>query len=279
MPISSLPLMVYGNMPLDGGFLRLHPEEKDDLLRENPSAVKFLRRIIGGNDFLDGLERWCLWIDDAELEDALQINGIKTRIEQVKQFRMSGGAVARTLVNRSHQFRDRREAKNYAIVVSYTGSERSDYVPSGFCFKDFIVMESAQVIYDPEPYIFGILSSTMYMTWIRAAGGNRRAGARYSGGFSHNTFPIPALTESLKEIVLSHVWNILTERERHSEKTISQLYDLQKMPADLLQAHRDLDTARGPLLSFKTICDTARTGRASVPIACRNEVKCWTHIE
>jgi hypothetical protein len=46
-----------------------------------------------------------------------------------------------------------------------------------------------------------------------------------------------------KEEITELVFNILDEREQHSEKTLVQMYDPDKMPQDLKEAHHQLDLA------------------------------------
>jgi hypothetical protein len=242
-PLSRIPEMSYGNMPLEGGHLRLSTEEKDNLLSINPTAKKFIRRVIGGDEFLQGLDRYCLWINDDEYDEAIKLSGIKSRIDLVRDFRIDGGDVARTLANRSHQFRFRNEAKENLILIPCTSSERREYLQCGFFDSSHVTMNSAQILYDPEPYVFGLLSSKMHMLWSKATAGCLESRLRYSAMLCYNTFPVPNLSTSTKEEIYNCSLNILEARENHSEKTIAQLYDPDKMPNDLREAHQINDLA------------------------------------
>jgi type II restriction/modification system DNA methylase subunit YeeA len=242
-PLSNLPEMTYGNMPLEGGFLKLSIDEKNKLTNNNIMAVKFVRKLIGGDEFLKGHERFCLWIDDKDLNEALQIQEIKERIESVYKFRINGGDVAKTLVDKSHQFRYRTEAKNNFIVIPCTSSERRQYIPCGFYDKSFITLNSVQVIYDPELWIFGILSSRIHMAWVRTVAGRLKTDYRYSSALCYNTFPITSLTSKTKQEIMVHVYNVLEVREKYSEETIAEMYDPDKMPEELRDAHYHLDLA------------------------------------
>lgn len=242
-PLSSIPIMSYGNMPLEGGHLRFGREEKESLIKSSSSTKKFIKKVIGGDEFLQGLERFCLWIDDSELKEANAIPEIKKRIQLVKEFREDGGDVARTLVHKSHQFRYRNIARETLILIPCTSSERREFLQCGFFDSSYITMNSAQVVYDSEPYIFGILSSKMHMLWSKATAGCLESRLRYSAMLCYNTFPVPELSKSNKDEIYKQSLNVLAEREAHSEKTIAQLYDPEKMPDGLREAHHQLDIA------------------------------------
>lgn len=241
-PISSFPIMTYGNMPLEGGFLRFKDEEKREI-EKSKGIKKFIRKVIGGEEFLKGINRYCFWIEDNELEEALEYKEIKDRIDKVKQFRINGGDVARTLLSRSHQFRYRHSPKNEQIVVPCTSSEGRYYIPCGIYDSSYISLNSIQTINDAQPYIFGIVSSRMHMVWVRNVGGKLKTDYRYSAKLCYNTFPFPDITTKQKENLNLYVFAILDERAKHPSKTMAQLYNPTTMPKGLLQAHQELDTA------------------------------------
>ncbi len=241
VPLSELPQMCYGNMPLEGGFLKLSKQEKLELERKDNRASKFIRPLIGGEEFLKGYERYCLWIEDDDLEEAMDIDIIKERIEKVYQFRITGGEVARTLVSKSHQFRYRKVAKRNFIIIPCTSSEKREYLQCGLYDKEYITLNSVQVINDSDLYVFGILSSKLHMLWTKATCGCLKNDIRYSTKICYNTFPVPPLSDETKQNIEECVYNILYTREKYSEKTIGQLYDLDKMPQDLKEAHQRLD--------------------------------------
>ena len=235
--------MVFGNMPLEGNFLKLSEEEKNELIKTNPNSSKFIRQLIGGDELLKSILRYCLWIEDEDLNEINDIKPILDRIEKVLDFRINGGDVARSLVHKCHQFRYRRTAKNNFILIPCTTSDRREYMQCGFFNKSVIAIHSAQVIYDSEPYIFSILSSKVHMQWVKAVGGYLGTSIRYSTEICYNSFPFPLISEHQKIELENCVFKILEEREKHSEKTLAQLYDPDKMPEGLREAHRQNDLA------------------------------------
>ncbi|HEN5564313.1 TPA: class I SAM-dependent DNA methyltransferase, partial [Legionella pneumophila] len=241
-PLSNhLPEMIYGNMPLEGNHLKLTAIEKDEMVSQNPEVEKFIRPLIGGDEFIKRKDRWCLWINEEDVNEAFQIPAIQTRINKVKKFRESGGEVARSLIDRSYQFRYRHTAKSHLILVPCTSSEKRNYLPCGIFPSNYITLNSAHVIYDSEIWIFGVLSSRMHMIWTYAVAGRLESRIRYSSALCYNTFPLPELSENQKNSIQNHTYCIIEEREKHPEMIIADLYDPETMPQALLDAHCSLD--------------------------------------
>lgn len=242
-PLSALPKMTSGNKPLDGGHLVLSTEEKDAFLNNDPRSKPFLKKFIGSYEFINGADRWCLWIPDNKVSDALGVSDINDRVNQVREFRLSSGNNARNKAKTSHRFEFANEPKVVQIIVPRVSSERRTYVPMGFLGPEIVVADSAQVIFDPEPFVFGVMTSLMHMIWMRVTSGRLKSDYRYSSETTYNTFPIPNLTDKQKQNITQHVYNVLEEREKHPEKTMSDLYDPDTMPDGLREAHRNLDLA------------------------------------
>lgn len=242
--ISNLPLMPKGNMPYDGGNLSLSEQEKEKLINDYPEATKFIKKLIGAEEFLDGKQRFCLWMSNKNLNDALKIEPIKIRIENVKNMRLSStDKAAHKLAERAHQFRETNETTTSSLIIPLTTSERRTYIPLGFVNGEYIATNAVSVIYNAEPWIFGVISSAMHMAWVRAVGGSLETRIRYSSVLCYNTFPFPNISKKQKEELTELVFGILDEREKHSQKTLAQLYDPDKMPEGLRKAHHALDRA------------------------------------
>ena len=132
LPISSLPPMLTGNSPYDGGHLLLTPDERRTLISRYPHSVGLIKRIYGSADYISGDERFCLWITDDNLEDAMEIGDVAERISQVVASRKIGGEVARGLIDKPHRFRYTHTALKSLIIIPRHSSERRDYIPFGF---------------------------------------------------------------------------------------------------------------------------------------------------
>lgn len=243
-PISDFPKMNFGNMPNDGGGLILSEKERDNLINQHPNSNKFIKLLLGSAEFIRGNKRYCLWIDDDDLEEALSIPFVKKRVELTRKHRLkSKDKGTNKLAERSHQFRDRNRPIDNQLIIPRVSSERRDYIPMGYLPNDIVVSDSALVIYDAEPIMLAIIHSRMHMVWVRTVGGKLKTDYRYSARLCYNTFPFPDISIKQKETLNQYVFDILDEREKHPEKTMAQLYDPDKMPAGLQLAHQALDEA------------------------------------
>jgi hypothetical protein len=242
--ISSLPEMIRGDMPIDGGNLILSNEEKECLLEEYPISGKFIRKFIGTNEFLKSTNRWCLWINDENVREALRIPSISRRVEAVRLMReKSTNKSTLEFAKTPHLFGQIRHMDVKSIIVPRTASERRIYIPVGFVDKETIVSDLASTIPYQSIFVFSIISSSLHMIWVRTVAGGLETRIRYSSGLCYNTFPFPEITDKQKTNLEDHVFNVLDEREKYPEKTMAELYDPDKMPAGLLKAHQDMDLA------------------------------------
>lgn len=243
-PISDISPMTLGDMAKDGGHLILSTHEKDMMIDACPNAEKFVRKLIGAQEFIRGGERWCLWISKSDLDEALAIPIINERIKKVAVSRLESKKVATQEFSRlPYRFVEIRKQEVASILVPTVSSERRRYIPIGFNNPEDIIAAPNQVIYNPVPYVFAVISSGMHMTWVRTVAGRLKTDYRYSSALCYNTFPFPDITEAQKNALEENVFKVLDEREKHSEKTMAELYDPNKMPEGLRQAHHEMDIA------------------------------------
>lgn len=242
--ISKFPELVRGSMPSDGGNFTLTYEEKEKLIKEYPSAIKFCKKLVSGGDFLNGKERYCLWILDEDLIEANNIPLIRERLDAVRDFRLKSDAPSTIeYSNYPNRFRQIAYKESECIVIPLTSSIRRKYIPFSFLPTGYVVTNSAGVIYDAKPMYFGIISSLIHMVWVSVVAGKLKTDYRYSSVLCYNNFPFPHINSSQKQELENCVFKILEEREKHSEKTLAQLYDPDKMPEGLREAHRQNDLA------------------------------------
>lgn len=243
-PLSNLPEMKFGNKPNDGGALIFDEVTLNRLEAEYPAINRFIKKMVGSYEFINGVKRFCFWISNNELEDARKFKAVSDAIEKCKKHRSASvDEGARKLAERPHQFRDLNIAVESAFVIPNVSSERRDYIPIGIIGNDTVISNSASAIYDAQPWLFGVIHSKLHMVWVSAVGGKLKTDYRYSAKLCYNTFPFPDITLKQKENLNLYVFAILDERAKHPEKTMAQLYDPDKMPKGLKQAHEELDRA------------------------------------
>jgi hypothetical protein len=240
--ISGLPDMSFGNMPVDGGNLLLSADEAASLGLSKHDEETFLRRIYGSAEFIRGVVRKCLWIPDDKLPQASQITSIRARIDDVREMRLkSKDAGTKEMASRAHQFREMHGSESHTLIVARVSSESRELLPVGLLDSQSVVSDSAFALYDAPLWNMALIASRLHLVWIATVCGKLETRYRYSNTLGWNTFPVPTLTEKNKADLTRCAEDILLAREHHFPATIADLYDPDKMPADLRAAHERND--------------------------------------
>lgn len=238
--ICGLPKMILGNAPFDGGNLILNQEK----VRDIDEGRQYLRKLVGAAEFMSNTYRYCIWLNNDQLANVKSIKWINERIESTYSMRENSiDSGTKKLAERAHQFRDRSETISYSCLVPRVGSNRREYIPAGIISKEFIIGDSCQVIYNCDEYLLSIISSKIHLCWVKSVSGYLKNDYRYSSVLSYNTFPFPKISKEKEKELEECAYMILETRERYPEKTLAQLYDPDKMPDDLREAHRLNDLA------------------------------------
>jgi hypothetical protein len=242
--IAGFPEMIIGSKISDNGNLLLEAFEKEKMITQFPASEKFLKKYIGAQEFIDSSHRYCIHVDKNNFKEAIKIKELNERFEKVKAFRLKSKKDATKKKASTPYFFDEDKYQNGDfILVPQTSSELRKYIPIGYFDGSYVPSNGARVIYNSEPWLFGIISSKMHMVWIHATAGRLETRIQYSNTLCYNTFPFPDITLKQKENLNLYVFAILDERAKHPEKTMAQLYDPDKMPKSLRQAHEELDRA------------------------------------
>jgi len=227
--------------------LIIDTQEKELLLSEFPPIGPYLRKIYGGEEFINNTVRWCLWLVDAPTSLMRSSRLIRDRLDKVKRFRLSSNrAATQKLASTPYLFGENRQPTTEYILVPKVSSETRQYMPLGFLPPDVIASGSALVIPDASRFHFGILSSIMHMSWMRQVGGRLESRYQYSVRLVYNNFPWPESTTGEQQArVTDCAQKLLDTRSGFTEKgaTLADLYDPLTMPAPLLKAHQALDRA------------------------------------
>ncbi|WP_269613294.1 class I SAM-dependent DNA methyltransferase [Prochlorococcus marinus] len=237
------PSMIYGNKATDGGNLIVSQEEARRMVREEPLVEYFLKPYFGSAEFINNTSRVCIWVDDNERIEANQLSCLNDRFNSVAKFRsLSKAKETRQAAEFGYRFRQiQGRPGETAIIIPRVSSEMRAYIPVGLLSKGAIISDSAFAIYEPQLWAFAILSSRLHMTWVSVVCGKLETRLRYSNTLGWNTFPLPFLTEKNKIELSRCSENILLARENYFPTSISQLYDVNQMPDDLLNAHKQND--------------------------------------
>ena len=244
-PLSDIPKMCWGNKPTDGGHFLLSPQEKTKLLEIEPAAQKFVRPYMGGFDFINGEQRFCLWLSDADASEIRKLPIVMARVEQVREFRANSRAEStRRYAKFPMLFRQIAQPNSDYLAVPEVSSENRPYIPIAFISKDVICSNTLQFVPDAKLYHFGILTSAMHMAWVKQICGRLKSDYRYSNSLVYNNFPWPE-SPSFKHRsdVETAAQSVLDARQKFPKATLADLYDPLAMPPALVKAHADLDRA------------------------------------
>lgn len=241
--ISRLPQIIRGCMPYDGGNLLLSLSEKDSLVAEHPQAEKYIKKIYSAADYINGLTRFCLWISDDDRNNAESIPFIQDRISKTAEMRLkSPDEGARNLANRPHQFREFNACNGNTLIIPSTSSANRNYIPIGYADANTIVTNAMYSVFDAPIWVFGIVTSMMSMLWMKTIGGKLKTDYRYTN-LCYNSFPFPKISEQQRKELEEYAEDVILVREEFTELTLAQMYDPDKMPQRLRDAHRALDLA------------------------------------
>jgi hypothetical protein len=240
-PLGTQSEMTFGNTPIDGGHLLLSRDERDALQLTPAQQGRFIRRIYGSAEFIRGLERYCLWIEDQHLAEAQTIHPIAQRLRDVRNMRLNGGKTARDIAERPHQFQRMYFGKHSTLIVPSVSSETRAYLPCGYAPAGTIVSNLAFALYDAPLWNMALIASRLHLVWIGTVCGKMKTDFRYSNTLGWNTFPVPLLTEQNKADLTRCAEDILLAREAHFPATIADLYAPDAMPANLRRAHERND--------------------------------------
>ncbi len=231
--------MLLGNFAKDGGNLILSGTEAKAL---DGFAAPFVRPIYGAQEFISGVQRFCLWMGDGDVEHASRSDEVKARLRRVAEVRAgSKKAATQEWSKRPHRFVEIRSPDySNAILVPRVSSEERPYLPVGLLPQKSVVTE-AFALYDAPLWSMALVASRMHLVWIATVCGQLETRYRYSNTLGWNTFPVPTLTDKNKSDLTRCAEDILLAREHHFPATIADLYDAETMPADLRSAHERND--------------------------------------
>ncbi len=254
-----IPPLSNGSKPTDNGHLFLNREEYDELLKIEPQAKRWIKKFLGADEFLNAKERWCLWLAGATEEDLRGMPVVQKRVEAVRVFRLA--STKENTVKRAeipHLFdQDRQPTSGSYILMPRVSSERRTYVPLGFYSVDVISSDRNFILPNGSLYEFGVLSSLIHNDWMRLVAMRLKSDYSYGNKVVYNTFPWPTASIAQQTEIERIAEELLLTREDYPGKTLAELYDPDKMPAGLLEAHQTLDRAVDRLYRDRPFKDAA----------------------
>ena len=244
-PFFNVPSMIYGNKPTDNRNLLLTPADRDELIKKNPRAEKWIRPFMGAEEFIKGKKRFCLWLKDCPPDELRKMPLVYERVKNVREFRLqSKKAATRKLADKPTLFTEIRQPTTDYLLIPRVSSSSRRYIPIGYIDAKTIASDAVFVLPDADLFLFGVLTSSIHMAWMRLVAGRLRNDYRYSNTLVYNTFPFPLYyPDTWKPRVEKTAQKILDARANYPNATYADLYDEISMPYDLRKAHEENDLA------------------------------------
>lgn len=243
-PLLDVKPMIFGSMANDGGYLILSSEEKEELLKKYPGSSRFIRKFLGAREFINGLDRWCLWINPENLLEASKIKPIMERVSKVKETRLkSKRKSTRELANYSYRFGEVRQPDTQYLLIPRVSSENRRYIPIGYIDESVVASDAVMLVPESSISLFSILSSNVHMAWVRTTAGRLKSDYRYSASIVYNNFPFINLNTENKKMLKKTGNQILKARNIYKDWSLADLYNELTMPPELRKAHQENDKA------------------------------------
>lgn len=245
-PLSDVPAIGIGSQPIDNGNYLFTPEEKTGFLSKEPAAEKYFHKWLGSQEFIRGIERWCLWLGEVKWVDLKNLPCCRERIENVRNYRLASSR-KQTLkaAERPNHFGTEIISDSSAIIIPKVSSERRRYIPMGFVGPETLCSDLVFLIPNASLYHFGVLQSQFHNAWTRTVAGRLKSDYRYSGGIVYNNFVWPEPAEAQRKEVERCAQSVLAARDAQQGATLADMYDPKNETffPELVAAHRELDAA------------------------------------
>ena len=225
-PLANIPPARFGSKPTDGGNLIVETNDHEEVASD-PVAAKYLRPFRMGRELVRGLDRWCLWMaDDFDPGDLGRSRILRERIEAVREKRLSSKRKAtQEAATTPHLFQENHQPDEAYVGIPAVVSESRHFYTAAHLSPEVVAGNKLYVATDPEGLLFGLISSSMFITWQRAVGGRLKSDLNFANTLTWNTFPVPELTEEQRERIIKAGKRVLEARAIHPERSLAEHYN------------------------------------------------------
>ncbi len=242
--IMDVPKLILGSMAKDGGGFLIEPEEYAQIQKEDPDALKWIRRFMMGREFINNIDRYCIWLVGANPAEIRKSPTIMKHLEIVREYRASSTAPStRKLAETPTLFAQVAQPDKSYVAIPAVSTCRRQYIPIGFLPKEVVAGHKLFIVPDAEIYHFGILTSNVHNAWMRMVAGRMKSDYSYTSTMVYNTFPWPTPDEKQRQKIEATAQAILDARALYPDNCLADLYDEMTMPPELRKAHRANDAA------------------------------------
>lgn len=240
-----LPEVCFGSKPADGGNLIVEAEDYPQVAAD-PIAAKYLRPFRMGREVVRGLDRWCLWMhtEDFDPRDIDRSPILKERVRACATFRQGSKKKATVLgAQTAHLFQENHQPSEPYVAIPRVVSETRPFYTAAHLSEEVIAGDQLYTALDPDGFLFGIISSSMFITWQRTVGGRMKSDLRFSNKIVWNTLPLPEVSDKQRAAIIAAGQGVLEARAEQPGVSLADMYNPLAMAPSLLKAHRALDRA------------------------------------
>ncbi|WP_174720299.1 class I SAM-dependent DNA methyltransferase [Streptomyces spongiicola] len=236
-----LPEVTAGSKAVDWGHLTLNEDEFAEL-SQDPIVRPYIRLYLGGDELINNEHRWCLWLVDADLEATQTNANVAERLATVRKLRLESPKVAtRKAAVTPHLFEQRRQPLGAYLGIPQTFSDSRRYATVARLPETVIASIKLFTAKDPDGYLFGVISSSMFLTWQRTVGARMKSDPSFTNTIVWNTLPLPPVSQDLRGRIAAAGKSVLAARDLAPAKSLAEHYKADSMDPALLAAHDSLD--------------------------------------
>ena len=251
-PICDVPEIGIGNKPIDDGNYLFTADQKRVFIALEPASKKWFRRWLGADEFLNGYERWCLWLGECPPDELRAMPHAMKRVQAVKAFRLASKSMGtQKIASTPTRFHVENIPRRPFLILPEVSSERRAFIPFGFSPPQTLCSNLVKLAPKATLFHFGVLTSTMHNAWVRTTCGRLKSDYRYSKDIVYNNFPWPELQGNkptaqqirAQAAIETEAQGVLDARAQFPDSSLADLYDPLSMPPALTKAHQKLDAA------------------------------------
>ena len=255
--------VTFGNMPRDGGYLIVTPEDYDSVMADL-IASKYVRPFLGSEELLHNKMRWCLWLTELDPADIAKSPVLKERIEGVKAIRLASKAPSTRGMAATPALFGQRPAQ---LTEPYLGiprvvSDSRRYYPATRLQANVVPSDRLFTAPDPDGLLFAIICSSMFITWQKTVGNRPKSDPSFSNTLVWNNLPLPALSGGTRAKIIAAGEAIQTARNLHPKRSLADHYNPLAMDPALISAHNKLDALVDRAFGSAKICANERERQA-----------------
>lgn len=235
-PIFYYREMQNGNVPLDGGALKVEESEYEDF-----KDCPYMKRLVGGDELLHNKKRYVIWLTNVSETEISRFPKVAERVKQCRMNRLKMSSGSQKYALTPTLFRDTNNPKRF-LAIPITWSIQTKYIPM-MCYPEkFIPTNQVQILPYFDLYEFGVLASSVHNKWAQIVFERNGKQNYYLKDIIYNNFPWPEPSGNQRFKIERSSEKLLKLLLQYSQKySVEELMQNLYFYPDLEQAYEDND--------------------------------------